>query len=101
MRESDNMTKEKIKMIIPDESERNLFYSHSEADFSQALAGYLRMDFGMSGKEFWNTWHGTDNNLAGSVTFIAELNSLISELRKSLLKSRSAMTKYIREHDGI
>ena len=92
--------KEKIRTIIPNESDRNLFYSDSESDFAQALVGYLRMDFGKSGTEFFNKWFGKNCDLADN-NFINELNSLVAELKKSLLKSRTDMSKYIHEHDGI
>ena len=92
--------KEKIRAVLPDEEERCMFYSDSTAVFADAAVGYLRMDFGKTGSEFWQTWHGKNGSLTDS-TFIREINSVLAELRKDLLKNRSAMEKYIREHDGL
>ena len=94
------MAEEKIKAVIPDEEERRMFYSDSTAVFADAAVGYLRMDFGKNGIEFWQTWHGKNSSLADN-NFIQEINSVLAELRKNLLKSRSSMGKYIREHDGL
>ena len=94
------MAKEKITASVPDESERQLFYSDSKANFADALVGYLRMDFGKYGTEFWNTWHEKNSSLKDSI-FIQEINSLIAELRKNILKNRCSMQDYIQKQDGL
>lgn len=83
------------------EEERKYTYAQSmQLDGQTGNIGYLRGDFGSSGKQFFSTWtdcwkrYRTDS-------FGAELDGVINALRSpeyGLLESRAAMTDYVREH---
>ena len=76
-----------------------MFYSNGPAE--NRCIGHLRGDFGKSGDEFWHSWfpHAADSR--NDEPFKAELKALVDSLRKSLLKSRVFMQKYLREHDSL
>lgn len=84
-----------LKYILQPNGNKDLFYSGSDSE--TRCIGHLRMDFG-SGKEFWTSWHphaaGEHNNAA----FSGELQSLVSQLRKTLLRNRARMYKYLAEY---
>ena len=84
------------KIICPEREQSVMFYSDSNTDFSSALVGYLRIDFGR-GEEFWTTWHENSYSLNDS-EFRQELDDAINGLReKGLLKNRSEMEKFCRD----
>ncbi len=83
------------------EEERKYTYAQSmQLDGQTGNIGYLRGDFGSSGKQFFFTW--TDRwKRYRTDSFGAELDGVINALRSpeyGLLESRSAMTDYVREH---
>lgn len=81
-------------------SESDCFYSsHSEDPIEQRCIGHLRLDFG-SGNEFWTSWWPHTAHRHNDAAFKAEFSELINHLRKSLLKNRASMYKYLAEHPG-
>ena len=58
------------------------------------LIGYLRGDFGSSGKEFWTTWNGFREDLKTD-EFKTEFDDVINGLRDGdVLADRNAMSSY-------
>ena len=81
--------------------EAGLFYAlPPEQDEALGAIGHVRMDFGRSGNEFWHSWHPRDPAELNSPEFKTELQEVVDELRKSVLKNFSAMTGYCRGHGG-
>ena len=83
------------------DDEAGLFYAMKpEKDAELGCIGHVRMDFGRRGTEFWHTWHPRGPEELNSSEFKAELQEVVDELRKSVLKNLSAMTGYCRGHGG-
>ncbi len=81
--------------------EAGLFYAlPPERDEKLGAIGHVRMDFGRSGTEFWHTWHPRGPEELNSPEFKNELQMIVDELRKGILKNFSAMTGYCRGHGG-
>ena len=81
--------------------EAGLFYAlPPEQDEALGAIGHVRIDFGRSGSEFWHTWHPRGPAELNSPEFKTELQEVVDELRKSVLKNVSAMTGYCRGHGG-
>lgn len=88
-----------LRPASPDEA--GLFYTQTpESDEKLGAIGHVRMDFGRSGTEFWHTWHPRGPEELNSPEFKAELQEVVDELRKGVLKNFSAMTGYCRGHGG-
>ena len=83
--------------ILPGNSEE-LFYSNSPRE--QEYIGHLRADFG-SGKEFFSSWWSHGGNAPNDPAFRKELNALLKELRKDILKDRAHMRRYMSEQPGL
>lgn len=83
--------------ILPGNSEE-LFYSNSPRE--QECIGHLRADFG-SGKEFFSSWWSHGGNAHNDSTFRKELNALLKELRKDILKDRAHMRRYMSKQPGL
>ena len=73
----------KIKITAADKSEEKLFYACDEEEIKASKIGHMRFDFG-TGRQFYGSWFGTT-----------------SELNDDLLKDRSAMGKFVREHPSL
>ena len=83
------------------DAESSLFFSQSrEKDAELGCIGHVRMDFGHGGKEFWHTWHQRGPEELNSPAFQAELDKVVNELRKNVLKDFSSMTAYCRSNGG-
>ena len=93
------LLKYKPRPASPDEA--GLFYAlPAEQDAELGAIGHVRMDFGRRGTEFWHTWHPRGPEELNSPEFKAELQEVVDELRESVLKSYSAMTRYCHGHGG-
>jgi len=57
-------------------------------------------DFGHGGKEFWHTWWPRGDETLNSPEFKAELNGVVDEFRKTVLKDLSSMSNYCYDHGG-
>ena len=81
--------------------EAGLFYAMTpEEDQRLGCIGHVRMDFGHQGKEFWHTWWPRGPEELNSPEFKAELQQVVDELRTSVLKDLSSMSKYCWSHGG-
>ncbi len=87
------------QIILRPSSDEGLFYSRSSRE-SECI-GHLRGDFGRDGNEFWTSWflHGAAAH--NTPEFRVEFQSFVDSLRKSLLKDRPSMRRYLREHPNI
>ena len=90
-----------LKIRALTEEERKYTYAQSmQLDGQTGNIGYLRGDFGSSGKQFFSTW--TDRwKRYRTDAFGAELDGVINALHSpeyGLLESRAAMTDFVREH---
>jgi hypothetical protein len=83
-------------------SEGLLFYgTDSEGEQRHGAIGYMRADFGRSGKEFWTTWFDVQRHLK-SPAFKAEFDDVINSLRndgeKPPFASRANLEAYLANH---
>ena len=76
-----------------------LYYSNSDA--KNRCIGHLRGDFGSGGTEFWTGWFPHAAADRNDKPFQDEFSSLVKTLRRSVLKNRVFMQKYLREHDSL
>lgn len=83
------------------EEEMKYTYAQStQLDGQTGNIGYLRGDFGSAGKEFFTTWTDRWERYKTDV-FKAELDEVVNALRSGeygLLRDRTAMREYVREH---
>ena len=96
---NNNEGKYVMRPASPDEA--GLFFVlPPEQDEALGAIGHVRMDFGRAGNEFWHTWHPRGPSELNSPEFKVELQVVVDEMRKSVLKNFSAMTGYCRGHGG-
>ena len=78
--------------------EHNRLGSDDETTAPYAI-GYVRIDFGRSGTEFWNTWWPKNEDKFNTPAFKTSLKEFIDDLRAvGPLRDRRAMEKYCAEH---
>lgn len=81
--------------------EAGLFYAlPPEKDEELGAIGHVRIDFGSSGKSFHSSWWPRGPEERNSQEFKAELQEVVDELRKSVLKSLGSMRGYCYGHGG-
>ena len=81
--------------------EAGLFYALSpEKDAELGAIGHVRMDFGRPGNEFHPSWWPRGPEELNTQEFKAELQEVVDELRKSVLKSLGSMRRYCWGHNG-
>jgi hypothetical protein len=67
--------------LLPSQDEGLLFFRlEDEAAFRYGAIGYMRADFGRSGKEFWTTWYDGQKHLKTHM-FKTEFHEIIDSLR--------------------
>ena len=95
------MAKKKYSFVVKagENGSYKMFYSDGPAE--NRCIGHLRGDFGKSGDEFWHSWFPHAADARNDEPFKNELKALVDFLRKSFLKSRVFMQKYLREHDSL
>ena len=97
-------TEEKQKQFVlqpASEDEKFEYYSKPpELESLRGSIGYLRMDFGHNGKEFWHSWFETGDSELNTSEFKSVIDDLVNELRHSVLKDRSAMRSFCADHGG-
>ena len=89
-----------IKTMLP--GERKYTYRQSQQISMQtSLIGYLRADFGSSGKEFFSSWNDFRKDLKTD-EFKTEFDDVINSLRENngVLSGRGAMLKYCYDTPG-
>ena len=89
----------KISITAADKGEEKLFYACDEEEIKAAKIGHMRFDFG-NGRQFYGTLFSGNDEL-NDEDFKAEFNEVTKILRSDLLKDRSAMDKFIREHPSL
>ncbi len=88
--------KYKLKPMSADEFGR--LGSDDETTAPYAI-GHVRIDFGRSGTEFWNTWWPKNEDKFNTPAFKTTLKDFIDDLRAvGPLRDRRAMEKYCTEH---
>lgn len=81
--------------------EAGLFYAlPPEKDAELGAIGHVRMDFGRPGNEFHPSWWPRGPEELNTQEFKAELQDVVDELRKSVLKSLGSMRRYCWGHNG-
>ena len=81
--------------------EAGLFFSQTpEKDKNLGAIGHVRMDFGSGGKSFYHTWWPRGPEELNTQEFKAELQKVVDELRKNVLKSLGSMRRYCWGHGG-
>lgn len=97
----DQSQNSKYKLRPATEKEAGLFYAlPPEQDEALGCIGHVRIDFGKNGKEFWHTWHPRGPEELNSAKFKKELTSVVDELRKTVLKSRTDMSNFCYNNGG-
>ena len=87
--------------LQPATDEKYEFYSKPpELEALRGSIGYLRMDFGRNGKEFWHSWFETGDSALNTPEFKAEFDEMVNELRQSVLKDRSTMRSFCADNGG-
>ena len=74
----------------------------SDGKESAPAIGYVRIDFGRNGSEFWHTWWPKNEDKFNTPAFKTELHDFINDLRAvGPLRDRRAMEKFCSQHmDG-
>ncbi len=93
------MSKYSIRPLA--ESEKELFFAMKpEEDAAHGCIGHLRMDFGRNGTEFWSTWWPRGPEELNSPTFKAEFDSVVNELRETVLSGMVGMRRFCADNGG-
>ena len=94
----ENPIKFEMRPASPDEA--GIFYAlPPEQDKELGAIGHVRIDFG-SGTEFWHTWWPRGPEELNSPEFRAELDQVMEQLRRGVLKDFASMGRWCRSHDG-
>ncbi len=81
--------------------EAGLFFAlPPEKDGELGAIGHVRIDFGSSRTSFHHTWWPRGPQELNTQEFKAELQDVVDELRKSVLKSLGSMRRYCWGHNG-
>ena len=76
-----------------------LYYSGNDQETQ--CVGHVRGDFGRSGNDYYASFWLHERADQADEAFHAELTALVVSLRKSLLKDRPAMRRYIQHHPTL
>ena len=89
----------KLRPASPEEA--GLFYAlPPEKDEELGAIGHVRIDFGSSRSAFHHTWFPRGPEELNTQEFRDELDQIVNDLRKSVLKNLGAMQGYCWNHDG-
>ena len=89
----------KLRPASPEEA--GLFYAlPPEKDEELGAIGHVRIDFGSNRSAFHHTWWPRGPEELNTQEFRDELDQVVTDLRKSVLKSLGAMQGYCWNHDG-
>lgn len=86
----------RIRPVTPEEREYT-YRLPAEETAKSGLIGYLRGDFGKSGKEFWTSWFDVDMDLK-TQSFQAEADNIVNNLRRgrrAILKNLLTMERFV------
>lgn len=89
-------------MLCPASPEdAGLFYAQApERDEELGAVGHVRVDFGRDGKGFYHTWWPRGPDELNTQEFRDELDKVVNDLRKGVLKDLSSMRRYCYGSDG-
>ena len=81
--------------------EAGLFYA-MEPEQNELLGsiGHLRMDFDRRGDGFWTSWFDHCGDELNTPEFKAEIDEVVNELRRTVLKDRATMRSYCADFGG-
>ena len=90
--------------LTPTQGDEKLFFlMESEAAERHGYIGYLRVDFGKSGREFWTTWFDAQP-LLNTPEYKNEFDSVINSLRDDgdspVLSGRTALEGFCGSNPG-
>ncbi|MEE0363488.1 MAG: hypothetical protein UD575_01275 [Oscillospiraceae bacterium] len=89
----------RVRPAQPEEA--GAFFAQTlEQDAQMGAIGYVRMDFGKRGTEFWHTWHPRGSEELNTPEFKAELQQIVDKLRETVLKDFSSMRRFCYENGG-
>ena len=95
----ENPIKFEMRPAFPDEA--GIFYAlPPEQDEEMGAIGNVRIYFGHHGREFWPTWHPRGPEELNSPEFRAELDQVVNQLRRGVLKDLGAMEGWCENHGG-
>ena len=88
-----------IRSAQPEEA--GAFFAQTlEQDTLMGAIGHVRIDFGHDGKGFFHTWHPRGREELNTPEFKTELQQVVDELRKTVLKDLSSMRHFCEEAGG-
>ncbi len=81
--------------------EAGLFYAMT-AEREEALGsiGHLRLDFGRRGTDFWTSWFDHGSGKLNTSELKAEIDEVVNNLRRTVLKDRASMRIFCLENGG-
>ena len=95
----DNPIKFEIRPAFP--SEAGFFYAlPPDEDARLGTIGHVRIDFGRGGDRFWHTWWPRGPEELNSSEFKGELEQVMNQLRRGVLKDLTNMRRWCHEHGG-
>lgn len=95
----ENPIKFEMRPASPDEA--GIFYAlPPEKDEELGAIGHVRINFGHHGQEFWHTWWPRGPEELNSPDFGEELNQVVNQLRRGVLKDLDTMERWCQSHGG-
>lgn len=95
----DNPIKFEMRPALPGEA--GIFYALlPEEDEKLGAIGHVRIDFGHKGQEFWHTWWPRGPEELNTPEFKGELDQVMGQLRRGVLKDLSSMRRWCYGHGG-
>ena len=95
----DNPIKFEIRPASPDEA--GLFFSLEPGEDARlGTVGHVRIDFGRGGDRFWHTWWPRGPERLNTPEFKGELEQVVDQLRRGVLKDLTNMRRWCYGHGG-
>ncbi len=83
------------------DGEQSLFFAMSqEEESARGYMGHIRMDFGKTGDEFWNSWWPRMPNGQIAPALKNELNAVMDQLRETVLSGMVGMRRFCADNGG-
>lgn len=88
-----------MRPASPDEA--GIFYALTpEEDKRLGAVGHVRIDFGHNGDKFWHSWWPRGSEELNTPEFRAELDQVMGQLRRGVLKDLTGMSRWCHGHGG-
>ena len=95
----DNPIKFEMRPAFPIEA--GFFYAlPPEEDARLGTVGHVRIDFGRGGDQFWHTWWPRGPEELNTQEFKGELEQVVNQLRRGVLKDLASMRRWCYGHGG-